>query len=153
MIFIEIAHSHLCPIDKFGYKVKRDVPLTSSKYFNQQLMNYSQQFASDPEVLAMVKQLGIPTFFMTLSCANLRWNKSVQIIAKLNSTNLTDDDIKNMCYEDRCDTLNKNPVLVARHFQYGVESRRFLKDIVLNGPLGKTKYSGVVHTSIPLFEY
>ena len=26
-------------------------------------------------VLAMVKQLGIPTFFMTLSCADLRWNK------------------------------------------------------------------------------
>ena len=51
------------------------------------------------------------------------------------------------------DTLNKNPVLVARHFQYGVESRSFLKDIVLNGPLGKTKYSGVVHTSIPLFGY
>ena len=72
-----------------------------SKYFNQQLMNYSQQFASDPEILAMVKQLGIPTFFMTLSCANLRWNESVQIIAKLNSTNLTDDDIKNMCDQDR----------------------------------------------------
>ena len=108
-------------------KVKRDVPLTPSKYFNQQLMNYSQQFASDPEVLAMVKQLGIPTFFMTLSCANLRWNESVQIIAKLNSTNLTDDDIKNMCYQDRYDTLNKNQVLVARHFQFGVESRSFFE--------------------------
>ena len=108
-------------------KVKRDVPLTPSKYFNQQLMNYSQQFASDPEVLVMVKQLGIPTFFMTLSCANLRWNESVQIIAKLNSTNLTDDDIKNMCYQDRYDTLNKNPVLVARHFQFGVESRIFFE--------------------------
>ena len=27
------------------------------------------------EVLAMVKQLGLPTFFMTLSCADLRWNE------------------------------------------------------------------------------
>ena len=25
------------------------------------------------EVIAMVKQLGIPTWFMTLSCADLRW--------------------------------------------------------------------------------
>ena len=27
------------------------------------------------EVVAMVKQLGIPTWFMTLSCADLRWPK------------------------------------------------------------------------------
>ena len=69
----------------------------------------------------MIKQLGIPTFFMTLSYADLRWNELIEIIAKLNSLNLTDDDIKYMCYQDRCDTLNKNPVLVARHFQYRVE--------------------------------
>ena len=69
----------------------------------------------------MVKQLGIPTFFMTLLCADLWWNELIQIIAKLDSLNLADDDIKNMCYQDRCDTLNKNRVLVARHFQYRVE--------------------------------
>ena len=28
------------------------------------------------EVVAMVKQLGIPTWFMTLSCADLRWNET-----------------------------------------------------------------------------
>ena len=26
------------------------------------------------EILATVKQLGLPTFFLTLSCADLRWN-------------------------------------------------------------------------------
>ena len=64
-----------------------------------------------------------------------------------------------MCYQGRCDTLNKNPVLVARHFQYRVEA--FLNRIVLNGPLGKTKYYAihvefqvrVFHTFIPLFGY
>ena len=43
-----------------------------------------------------------------------------------------------MCYQDRRDTLNKNPVLVAKHFQYRMEV--FFKEIVLNGPLDKTKY-------------
>ena len=33
------------------------------------------------EVLAMVKQLGLPTFFVTLSCADLRWNELIAIIA------------------------------------------------------------------------
>ena len=136
-----MAHPHLFPTGKFGYKVKRKFHLTPSKYFNQRLLHYSQQFASDTdyifftyavmqkiqlndqintamkkiasdslnagklsknfkatiqqfiaqdkaysfmssikdtpawknflfEVLAMVKQLGIPTFFMTLSCAD-----------------------------------------------------------------------------------
>ena len=32
------------------------------------------------EVLAMVKQSGIPTFFLTLSCADLRWNELLSII-------------------------------------------------------------------------
>ena len=73
------------------------------------------------EVLAMVKQLGIPTFFMTLSCADLRWNELVEIILKLNRLDFSDDVIKNMTYQERCNTLNKNPVLVARHFQYRVE--------------------------------
>ena len=135
-----MPHPHLFPTGKFGYKVKRKFHLTPSKYFNQRLLHYSQQFASDTdyiffthaamqkiqvndqnniamkkiapdslnegklskifketiqqfiaqdkvysfmssikgtpaywkkklfEVLAMIKQLGIPTFFMTLSC-------------------------------------------------------------------------------------
>ena len=40
------------------------------------------------EVLAMVKQLVLPTFYMTLSCADLRWNELISIIAKLNRENL-----------------------------------------------------------------
>ena len=50
------------------------------------------------EVLAMVKQLGLPTYFMTLSCADLRWNELVSIISKLNGENLTDEQINNMTY-------------------------------------------------------
>ena len=40
-----------------------------------------------------------------------------------------------MSYHERCDILNKNPVLAARNFQYRVEM--FLKILVLDGPLGK----------------
>ena len=36
------------------------------------------------EVLAMGKQLGVPTFFFTLSCADLRWKEFLEIIQKLN---------------------------------------------------------------------
>ena len=43
---------------------------------------YWKKFKS--EVIAMVKQLGVPTFFLTLSSADLRWNELVEIIQILN---------------------------------------------------------------------
>ena len=69
-------------------------------------------------VLAMVKQLGVPTFFLTLSCADLRWKEFLEIMQKLNEA---DFDISNLSYYDCCNILNSNPVLVARHFQYRVK--------------------------------
>ena len=90
------------------------------------------------EVLAMVKQLGLPIFFLTLSCADLRCNELVSIISKLNGLNLSEEDIDALSYFYRCKILYSNPVLLARHFQYRVEV--FFKEIVLDGPLGKVKY-------------
>ena len=50
------------------------------------------------EVLAMVKQLGLPTFFLTLSCADLRWNELISIISKLNKPSLNEEEIKSLAY-------------------------------------------------------
>ena len=47
----EMPHPHLFPTGKFGYKVKRKFHLTPSKYFNQRLLHYSQQFASDTDYI------------------------------------------------------------------------------------------------------
>ena len=44
-----MAHLHLFPTSKFGYRVKQKFHLTSSKYFNQRLLHCSQQFASYTE--------------------------------------------------------------------------------------------------------
>ena len=93
------------------------------------------------EVLAMVKQLGLPTFFMTLSCADLHWNELISIIATLNKEKITEDDINNMDFFERCKYLNLNPVLLARHFQYRVEV--FFKVIIADGPLGRVKYHAI----------
>ena len=93
------------------------------------------------EVLGMVKQLGLPTFFMTLSCADLRWNELVSIISKLNGIILSDEEIDNLSYFERCKILNMNPVVVAKNFQYRVEV--FFKEIIIDGPLGKVKYYAI----------
>ena len=72
---------------------------------------------------------------------DLRWNELVEIISKLIRLDFSDDVIKNLTYQKGCNTLNKNPVLVARHFQYRVEI--FFKVIVLDWSLGKTSYYAI----------
>ena len=64
------------------------------------------------QVLAMVKQIGLPTYFMTLSCADLRWVELPSIISKLNGSSKFDEEISQMDYEERCNILNSNPVLL-----------------------------------------
>ena len=209
----ELSHPHLFHTGKFGFQTKRKVYLTSTKYFNQRLLNYTQKFSSDSDyiffahsvmqklnlssqiniamrkvtssqltagmvssnfnekvkefiasnqaltfmnsikgtlacwkkllfdVLAMVKQLGVPTFFMTLSSADLKWNELVYIINKLHELDMSEEDTGDLTYHDRCRLLNSNTVLVARHFQYRVEV--FFEEIVVDGPLGKTKYYAI----------
>ena len=47
----ELVLPHLFPTGKFGYKVKREIPLSASKYFNQRLLNHSQVFQSDSDYI------------------------------------------------------------------------------------------------------
>ena len=48
----------------------------------------------------MVKQLGLPTFFITLSCADLQWNELLLIIAELRREVLPDDNINETYLSD-----------------------------------------------------
>ena len=81
---------------------------------------YWQKFMYD--ILAMVKQLGIPTWFMTLSCADLSWPELFQIITRTQGKNISDEEVNALSYNERCSLLSLNPVVVAKHFQYRVET-------------------------------
>ena len=76
------------------------------------------------DVLAMVMQ------FQSI----VRWEELPYIIIELNNLGLTDKELKKLSYQEWC----KNPGLVASHFQCKVEV--FLKEMILDGPLGKAKY-------------
>ena len=58
---------------------------------------------------------------MALSYADLKWNEMASKINKLHKLDLSEEDIENLNYYNRCHLLNRNPVLVARHFQYRIE--------------------------------
>ena len=70
-----------------------------------------------------------------MSCADLRRNELISIIFKFNRVDISDEEVDEMSYHVRRETLNKNPVLIARRFQYRIEM--LFKVTVLDEPLGK----------------
>ena len=77
----------------------------------------------------VAQQLDYPTFSLTLSCSDLRWNELIGIISKLNSLGLTKENVEGFNYFERYNILNSNVVLLARHFQHRVEN--FFKEILI----------------------
>ena len=87
-------------------------------------------------VLGMIRQLGIPTWFFTLSAADMQWPDVIQTIARQYGTTLTDEDVKIMSFEEKSKWLRQNPVTAARHFQYCLNTFQvFLKSTA--HPLGE----------------
>ena len=89
------------------------------------------------ELLAMVRQLGTPTWFLTLTAADLKWPDLIGIIARQHGVNYTDEEIDKLSFEDKSNWLRRNPVMAARHFQYRLHIfwHEFLKSPA--EPLGK----------------
>ena len=68
------------------------------------------------DVLAMIWQLGLPTWFLTLSAAGMQWPDVIQTIARQYGTIFTDKD--SMSFKEISKWLRKNPVTAAWHFHY-----------------------------------
>lgn len=71
---------------------------------------------------------------------DLRWPELFQIIARANGTNMTDEEVDTFSYDKRCRLLNINTVIVAKHYQYRVET--FFTTVLLTdvNSIGKIVY-------------
>ena len=69
------------------------------------------------EVLDLVNSYDYQLFFMTFSCAELRWDELIYITASLQGENLQDEYIQNIVFLYAVN-INLNPVLLATYFQY-----------------------------------
>ena len=70
------------------------------------------------DALGMVRQLGPFTFFVTFSSADLRWPEVIKTVARQYGHELSIDQVKAMSWEDRCSWIRRNPVIVARQFDF-----------------------------------
>jgi hypothetical protein len=71
------------------------------------------------EVLAMIRQLGCPTFFITLSAAEANWPELLVILYQnVHKITKTEDEVRCLSYEEKADLIRKDPTTCARYFDY-----------------------------------
>ncbi|KAI8496925.1 hypothetical protein Bbelb_255800 [Branchiostoma belcheri] len=138
------------PTGKFSFNDDRNVSITPSKYFKARLMGadtredlqnilksdqgyrFLQPVRGTPqfwdralnELFAMIRQLGIPTWFATFSAADLRWPEVLEAIRQDQSS----VPVSDLSWEERCDILKSNPVTAARMFDHRV--KLFFKHLI-----------------------
>ena len=71
------------------------------------------------ELFAMIRQLGLPTLFLTLSAAELsRWPEVIEAIQKQKGI---DVDFTKLDFATKCEILRSNPVTAVRMFDHRVK--------------------------------
>ena len=74
------------------------------------------------DVLAMLRSLGIPTFFLTLSAADLHWPEMIQAIGSVCGMDIPTDVVSKMTVTDKSWFLRQNSLMGVRKFHGRVES-------------------------------
>ena len=80
--------------------------------------------------------LSIPTWFLTLSAADLHWPEMIQAVAVQFGKKLTQKDVQQMSIKDRSTYLHQNPITGVHMFQHRLEA--FFSEYLLSDthPLG-----------------
>ena len=89
------------------------------------------------ELMAMIRQLGCPTFFLTLSAAETKWLDLLRILKQiLDGVMLSVEEVLEFQWSERADLIRRDPVTCARYFDHRPkELFKVLRSEV--SPLGK----------------
>ncbi|CAC5425695.1 unnamed protein product [Mytilus coruscus] len=67
----------------------------------------------------MIRQLGLPTWFGSLSSADTKWKDFLRILAKLNDAiEYSDEELENMDWNTKTKLVQKDPVTCSGFFDY-----------------------------------
>ncbi|XP_052700234.1 uncharacterized protein LOC128177537 [Crassostrea angulata] len=117
-------------------------PIILSKLFkNDEALRFMQPIRGTPaywsttqkDLFAMLRQLGIPTWFCSFSAAEFRWNEIVGCILHHDNDNRNSADLD---WSEKSEILRRNPVTVARMFEHRFHV--FQKEVILSpaNPIG-----------------
>ncbi|XP_033729556.1 uncharacterized protein LOC117318706, partial [Pecten maximus] len=107
------------------------VRLNEGYYIFRTLRNSPAYLSSKKkDAFAMIRQLGLPTWFMSLSSADTRWPDLLQTLATLDGTILSDENLESLDWKTKTNLVKKDPVTCARYFDNRVQEfiTTFLKN-------------------------
>ena len=118
-------------------------PILLSKMINKdEAIRFMQPIRGTPaywqsaqkDLFAMLRQIGIPTWFCSFSAAEFRWNSTIEAILRQQCDNRSVDE---MNWTEKSEILRNNPVTVARMFEHRFHV--FLRDVIMSPsePIGK----------------
>ena len=115
------------------------VNLDEGYYIFRQLRNspaYLEMRKKD--IFAMIRQLSLPTWFMSLSAADTRWTDLLKMLAKLNDgIEYSETELEKLTWQEKTKLVQKDPVTCSRYFDHRVQE--FLNTILKSSsePIGK----------------
>ncbi|MDY6841695.1 MAG: AAA family ATPase [Pseudomonadota bacterium] len=78
--------------------------------------------AKQKDLFAMLRQLGRPAFFATFSAAETRWPDLLRVLYQTeHGTELSDDDLMNLTWQEKSKLIQQDPVTCSRHFDYRIQ--------------------------------
>ena len=86
----------------------------------------------------MIRQLSLPTWFMSLSAADTRWTDLLKMLAKLNDgIYYSEKELENLSWQEKTKLVQKDPVTCSRYFDHRVQE--FLNTVLKSScePIGK----------------
>ena len=96
--------------------------------------------AKKKEVFAMIRQLGLPTWFGSFSSADTRWIDLIKSLVELNEgKTITDYQAERLSWSQKTKLIQQDPVTCARYFDYRVQE--FINTVLKSDhhPIGKVK--------------
>ena len=90
------------------------------------------------DIFAMIRQLSLPTWFMSLSAADTRWTDLLKMLAKLNDgIDYSEKELENLSWQEKTKLVQKDPVTCSRYFDHRVQE--FLNTVLKSScePIGK----------------
>lgn len=94
--------------------------------------------AAKRDVFAMIRQLGIPTWFCSFSAAETKWVPLLKSLSNLvQGSDLSLDEIDDLSWQHKCKLIKSDPVTCARYFHNRVQT--FIKHVLKHSshPIGE----------------
>ena len=117
------------------------VQLDEGYYIFRQLRNSPAYLeARKKDIFAMIRQLSLPTWLMSLSAADTRWTDLLRMLARLNDDiEYSEEEIENLSWQEKTKLVQKDPVTCSRYFDHHVQE--FLNTVLKSScePIGKVK--------------